>query len=92
MDTGKVTTNTEMTTIRASTTTGTMTATFAGGMATIKAIFHQDSPRKTGCRQGWKNSLCDAASFRRVFRNACNRVQRIWNGGYLRPLRIARTS
>jgi len=88
---GRVTTNMEMMTTKARITTGTMTATFADGMTATKAIFRQDSPRKTGCPPGWKNSLCGVASFHRGSRNDSNRVLRIWNGSYLRRLLIART-
>ncbi len=88
---GKVTTNMEVMTTKASNTIGAMTATFADGMTAIKAIFRQGSPRKTGCPPGWKNSLCDVASFRRGFKNDSNPVLRIWNGSYLRRLLIART-
>ena len=91
MDTGKAITSTEMMTIKASITTETMTATFADGMVNTKAIFRRDSPRKTGCRQGWKNSLCGAGNFLRGSRNGSNRVLRTLNDGYLRRLRIART-
>ena len=87
----KATTNMEMMTIKASITTGTMTATFADGMTNTKAIFRQDSPRRTGCLQGWKNSLCAVGNFRRGSRNGSSRALRIWNGAYLRPLLIART-
>ena len=88
---GKVTTNMEMMTTKARITTGTMTATFADGMTTIKAIFRRDSPRETGCPPDWKNSSCGVASFRRGSRNDSNPVLRNWNGGYLRLLLIART-
>jgi len=87
----KVTTSMEMMTIKASITTGTMTATFADGMTATKAIFRQDLPRETGCRQGWKDNLCGVASFRRGSRSDSNHVPRSWNVGYLRRLLIART-
>lgn len=88
-DMEKATTNTEMMTSRARIITGTMTATFADGMTATKAIFRRDSPRKTGCLQGWKNSLCGAGRFRPGFRNGCNRVLWSCDASYLRRLRIA---
>ena len=91
MDTGKAITNTEMMTIRASTTTGTVTATFADGMTSTKVICLQDLRRKTDCPRGWKDSLCGVGNFRQDSRNASNRVRRTSSGGYLRPLRIAST-
>ena len=68
------------------------TATFVDGMASIKAIFPPDWPRRTGCHQGWKDNWCAVASFRQDFRNGSNRVPRNCNGGYLRLLRTASTS
>lgn len=72
--------------IRASVTTGTMTATFVYGMTTTEVIFHPDSPRKTGCLQAWKNSLCGVANFRPGFRSVSNHVLRSSSGSYLRRL------
>jgi hypothetical protein len=92
MDKEKVITNMEMMTTKASVTTETVTATFADGMTTTKTIFPQDSLRKTGCRRGWKNSLCGAASFHLGSRNGSNRAPKTLNGGYPLPLRIASTS
>lgn len=91
MERGKVTINTGMTTIKASNTTRIMTKTFADGMASIKAIFRRGSPRRTGCPQGWKNSLCGVGHFRQGFRSESNRVLRTWHGGYLRLLLIPST-
>lgn len=91
MEKEKATTNMGMTTIKASITTVTVTATFADGTTTTKAIFRQGWPRKTDCHRVWRNNLCGAANFRLGFRNGCNRARRIWNGVYPRRLRIART-
>jgi hypothetical protein len=88
-DTGKAITSTEMMTIKASITTGTVTATFVYGMTTTEVIFHLDSPRKTVCLQAWKNSLCGVASFHPGFRSVSNHVLRSSNGSYLLPLPIA---